>query len=191
MSHRPETVQAADPVLLLTPEDFDRVLPLFISQFHSDPYYRKLFPEEQTRDEQMAEAFSPWIRYALGQGYCYGIEREGELACIRLGVDYEREMNDDMFDSLLEGASQTLVERLEELLEDGRQIIYLVASATEERFKRQGLASRLLDFIMDKYPEAVFVTDISSPIALKMYEKRGFSVEELEEGYYFCVSPSR
>lgn len=183
-----------EPALLvhLTPEWKETVMSLFCDAFENDHYYAKMFPTGD-RKKAMSDAFGAAIEYCLKNGLCVGAVYKGELIGFLLSFDYYETMYAhkasflDIFDCESED-NLPYADSLHKTIRafDGL-VVYLLSAAVKEEYRRRGVASAMLDCLMEKEPSAYFVGDVSNEKSLPMYEKRGFDVSKLDDGYFVVM----
>lgn len=167
------------------------VLDLFAESFQNDPYYMKLFPDENSRVDQMKKDFLPQIGYCLQNGLAYGIFDGEKLIAFVLTIQCDQLRRDrSMYDAVFglshdddnSPVKQTLQKQISVLSD---QTVYCLSVAVSDEYRNHGLASVLIDRILDRFPSFPVVSDVSNKESLKIYTARGFTVEELGTDYFF------
>lgn len=70
------------------------------------------------------------------------------------------------------------------------ELYYLMSIAVIESRRREGIASKMPDFILSQVGKSV-ISDVSSMGSIPMYTKRGFSVQPLADEYKLVVLERR
>ena len=176
----------------LSANDLKDVVELFKACFIDDPYYAKQFRDQDEKIDAFHHQFSENILFCIRQGSCFGI-RDGEdrLLAFLLCFDYNAARNGsvDAFCSIFGCASLDELPYREELhrriLEQKEKTLYVLSLAVREQERRQGIGSCLIDHLIVSYPDYDIVSDVSNPLSLSIYEKRGFAIRLIDEAYYY------
>lgn len=183
-------------ITTLVREDFDDIMELFVTCFQNDHYYAQTFPNAATRAEEMRSSFSYTIRYCVENGIARGVKAEGALIAFILLFDYRaaRANSADTFADIFGGKlvdgnyllpySDTLHDKIMKI---GYQVLFLLSIAVRPDCRRRGIASKLLDWAVAFDADYSIVADVSNEDSLPMYEKRGFSVQQIDGGYYIVI----
>ena len=177
----------------LNASHLNQVMDLFCSTFMQDSYYIKQYPSERERLETMRGAFANGIGFCIEQGYSFGAFENDKLVSFLLAFDYNKLKDEspnefvktfggNSFSTIL--YADTLHAKIQELK---GKTMFLLSIAVDEAYRRMGIASAMVDYIMDKYEEYNLVSDVSNEGSLEIYKKRGFEVEKIDEKYYLIV----
>ena len=183
----------------LSESDFGPVLDLFCGCFSEDHYYRKLFSGAASWPDEMRASFQPSIAYCLSRGKCLGVRSGGELIAFVLCFDYGRVMREDAeaFGMIFRGdaASGDELPYFGSLHQTIRALpgdtIFCLSVAVRPEFGHRGIASALIDEMMELYPGYNFACDVSNEQSLEIYRKRNFAVSRLDEGYFLALHDGR
>ena len=176
--------------------DFDQLMSLYISCFKNDSYIKAMFPGDTTRVNKMKREFEGNIKYCIENDGAYGIFENDELIAFILFFDYKKikQTDYDKFEKIFKGENKTFPLLYEEEIHtkidniDG-SVIYLLSMGVSEKYRNKGIASSLIDFMQERFPNDYLVGDVSNPSSMKIYEerknKRNFETEKIDEDYYF------
>lgn len=171
----------------------DNLVELFLSCFKDDWYYKRIFPNESTRLEEMRLSFLNPIKYCIVSGDSFGFFDAGKVVAFHLTFDYKKTKLQDpiIFGKIFKGDDVSIAlpykaefhDKIEFLKGD---ILYLLSVGVHEDYRGQGLSSKLLEYTIAQYPKHFLVTDISSEVSLNTCTKYGFSIEEIGDYYFFA-----
>ncbi len=180
---------------VLSEHDLRDVEKLYLECFADDPYFKTQYPDPEQMRHAACHVFHNNILFCIRQGFCFGI-RDGEdrLLAFLLCFDYNAAKNasPDDFCRIFGCASPDELPYQKELHEKIRRenkTLYILSIAVREQDRKQGVGSSLIDHLIVSYPDCDLVSDVSNPRSLPIYEKRGFTISLIDEGYY-CVCRS-
>ncbi len=184
-------------LFLLSRADLPEVMELFVQCFIDDHYYTNLIPDSQKREETMRTRFSQDIGYCLEQGASWG-ERDasGKLAAFIIALDYKKTKanNAQVFARIFGGevvngeVQLPYGERFHNKVNKiSERVLFLLSMAVRPDCRRQGLASKLIDWIIETYPDYSLAGDVSNEESLPIYQKRGFWIQPIDEGYFLII----
>ena len=181
--------------------DLQAVMEVFESCFVEDEFYCRLFASEGIIGSDAVRAeiqkrFSPQIAHVLKHDLSYGAWIDDDLVAFIINFDYMKLVVEEpeWFKSMFYDGQVLPYER--ELHEPvrraavGRTLVFLLSIAVLPEFRRQHIASQLLDRTIRDNAGALLASDVSNTPSLNMYRRRGFFVRELEENYHFVLGPS-
>ena len=173
---------------MLDASDLTAVSELFCRCFFDDGYYGKMFPDPETRKNDMAVKFADNIKFCLGEKGCFGVFKEDALVAFILTFDYFKVLknNETQFRRLFGYSGDSwrdngLYKRVCALSD---KVIFLLSVAVDESLRGMGIASALVDYVTAHFQGYAFAGDVSNTASLKIYERRGFVIDELEEDYH-------
>lgn len=178
---------------ILQTGDIDQVMDLFCECFQEDHYYADIFTDSATRCADMTTKYKPILLSCIERGHCLGVKEDaGKLIAFVICFNYKdtREKDYDLFHKIFAVNDMTDELPYDEVLHkkimklDG-DTMYLVSIAVGEKYRRRGIASGLIDMIMQKYSKYNIVGDVSNANSLHIYEKRNFSCTQINTGYYY------
>lgn len=179
---------------MICSDELPQVVELFCTCFCEDHYYAKLFPDLTTRRKEMGNAFAPDILYCIQQQTCFGVYQGNDMIAFILSFDYgvTKKTNETVFKRVFSYDNSLYNERLHTMVDSLEgQTIFCLSIAVNPAYRSQGIASSLLDYVMEKYSTSNFVADVSNTKSLNMYVKRNFTIEELAENYHLAIHHRR
>ena len=172
----------------------EQVMELFCQCFQDDHFYKRSFPSEATRMQDMRKAYGPSLLYCLRHGDCRGIWDGDTLTAFLLCFDYRKVRGEDFasFRMIFAGEdggqglpySASLHDVVEGLPGD---VLYLLSVAVRPACQNRGLGACLIDLILKDYPRHYLVSDVSNPDSLGIYRKRNFSIREIDKDYNLII----
>jgi len=172
--------------------DLAELMLLFTKCFEDDLYYAKLFPNQSARASEMKKAFEKPIGYCFEDDGAYGVYDNDTLIAFILFFDYQKAKNTDqsMFEKIFKGNNKNIPLPYKTKIHDridclGRRIVYLLSMGVSKEYRKKGIASELIDFMIRNHPNDYLVGDVSNSSSMAIYEHRDFSVEKLDDDYYF------
>lgn len=169
--------------------DLSQLTDLYYDCFKDDHYYIQYYGKENIKNT-ICNHFRNIFLFLLQQGMCYGIKYNNKLIAFILCFDYNyiKQTNSAGFYSIFDCISEdTLLYKKEihDKLDKNKQYLYEVAIGVKPEYRRQGLASKLIDYIITEYRQFNIVSDISNEESLNIYKRRNFDIEKIDENYYF------
>ena len=177
----------------LRASDLNQVMDLFCDSFMQDSYYIKQYPNEEERLSVMKGSFASGILFCIEQGHCFGIFENDKMVSFLLAFDYNKVKNEnpEQFAKTFGASPQGNLPYKEALHEQiaqlGSKTMYLLSIAVQESHRHIGIASAMVDYLMNEYADYDLVSDVSNESSLKIYKKRGFEVKKIDTGYYFIA----
>lgn len=176
----------------LQQDDLEAVLELFYRCFRRDHYYSQMFGKTELSREKLLGAFEDSIGFCVGLGFSVGVvDESGALAAFALMFDYRAAMEDhaDEFHRVFSTQKERVLPYYDQL--HGKIVrltgdtLYLLSIAVAPEYQKQGMASSLVDHILAVRSGFHIVSDVSNKGSLAIYRQRGFSVEEIDEDYFY------
>ena len=174
----------------------NEVLRLFCESFKNDAYYRNLIESNGVNSlYELSDIFSQAISYCLQEEeFSYGIYDGNELVAFILTTDFKKLCKDKEMYNFIFGMDssdkndtkkQILQEKLS-IIENGKKnTVYCLSIAVCERYRNNGIASLLIDKIINRYPEYDIIADVSNKDSLGIYKVRDFKIEDIDDNYFF------
>jgi len=168
---------------------------LFVKCFADDHYYAGLFPDPLTRQEEMRSSFSKNIGLCLAHGHSLGLWKENSLIAFLIGFDYHKMLSEaeETFLSIFGGnpneiSSLPYYDAVHVRIADmGCPVLFLLSIAVSPAYRRQGLASALVESLLSSRPGYGFAGDVSNPASLDIYRKRQFQIQEIDTDYFLIL----
>lgn len=184
----------------LTSKHLTEFVDLFVSVFQEDGYYRTLFPDENTRKQNIRAMINDILQNGFKYLTIYGDYRHGELIAFLVTFDYFTMMTSDksvflhMFD--IKGSTNIRELPYFEALHQpilslcpifSHHVIYLLSIGVRHDLQQKGIGSRLLRQLIAKHDNDYIVSDVSNVHSLSMYERLRFDISPLDTDYYFVL----
>ena len=171
---------------------------LFCKCFVNDHYYIEMFPQSQSerdRYEKMHSTFYDGINYCLKEGHCVGAVDKSLIAYL-LCFDYQKCIESpgsfcDVFGWNYSEALPYLHEVHDPIKALQGKTMYVLSIAVLPEYRRQGIASKMLDHIIKANRDCNIVADVSNEKTLPMYEKRGFKITKIKDRYYLVIKEAK
>lgn len=154
----------------LASDDFDEVREIFIDSFFDSEYFIELFPSPDTRLEMFDKHIMPLCRYCLERERSYCAVADGVIAGYMLIADYSaknaEEVDEVFFDPAIRHGDEQkhpfkeAVQRA--FVEHGPVTLFLIG-ALSKKFKKLGIAERLLTYCMERHKDKPIVTGLTTP----------------------------
>ena len=177
----------------LKSDDLEKVLDLFCECFIEDHYYQQMFRGCEDPTAAMRTAFRGSIAFCLEAGIGIGVVDEDKLIGFALLFNYKdtKNMQEAEFNCIFgarEGEKLPYYESLHhEILNLPGDVLYLLSIAIAPDYQKQGLASGIVDHILQVYDAYNIVSDVSNKNSLGIYEKRNFQIHAIDDRYYYIV----
>ncbi|MBE6830400.1 MAG: GNAT family N-acetyltransferase [Ruminococcaceae bacterium] len=184
----------------ISESDREQAADLAVSCFINDLYFQKMIPEEEERKSELKKNFLDAVSYCGAEDGAYGIRENGCLIAFVLFFDYDRLNKSNprqlsrFFGYEASGRSRfqlthpsTMSDRKFIQLkaeECGVRTTYLLSLGVDEAHRRAGLATRLVQFVRESFPNHSLLSDISNPESLGIYKKLGFRIDRISGDYY-------
>lgn len=187
-------------IIQLAAEDIEQTVDLALDSFYDDSYFVDLFPKEKQRKKHLRKIFLDSISFCVQENLAFGIKDEDSLIAFILCLDYDKLRKTDVkhlssifgfelnrvvnlgLDRGKAGSSQD--EIFLAALECGAYLMYLLSIAVKTEYRKQGIASQLVDFVIQKFPNYCLMGDVSNTHSLSIYEKRNFQINKLADNYF-------
>ncbi|KAK5579956.1 hypothetical protein RB653_009645 [Dictyostelium firmibasis] len=184
-----------DELYLIKREDMERVSKIAGDSFVMDPYFKYMFYELETEDRHkfMFDMERAFVDQIVDFNECYALDPSFNTIAFILPPsigwpeDKWDEFTDSQRDLLLKKGLSVTHERLLKLEEvisirfeefDALNCYYLVTLATNIQFRKQGLASKLLNKLFEKFDheQKRCYIECTNDVNLQFYLKHGFTI---------------
>jgi len=178
---------------ILRKNDLASVLDLFCECFSADHYYQQLFADCDDLHTAMRHQFENSIDFCLDKGEGVGIIENGKLIAYALYFDYNKILHsskaefNEIFGIHDEGQLPYYTKLHYEIENIQGDVLYLLSIAVSISYQQRGLASGLIDYLLQHYSEYSIVSDVSNKSSLSIYKKRNFQISEIIEKYYYVA----
>lgn len=176
--------------------DINELLSLFINCFYDDYYYSKIFPDISSRNKQMKEKFLAPISFCVNYGEAYKITDDVEMIAFILLFDYDKtkNINNKMFNIIFKGEDNNSSLPYKKEIHNridliNKKVFYLLSICVHKDYRRLGIASKFIDFILKMHKNDSVVSDISNIESLSIYTSRNFIVKNIDNNYSLVIYP--
>ena len=183
---------------ILTYDDLDSILKLYIDCFYQDHYYKNIFPDNNTRKQRMINAFTNITKYCINDNLSLSVKEYNKIIAFTILFDYNKvkDYNKKMFYNIFGGKEAILKynDKLHSKISriDNRKVLYLLLIAVDENYRRQGIATNLISKIVDLYgANNHIVSDISNHNSLNIYRKFLFDIDIIDDDYYLVIRKNK
>lgn len=181
----------------ITKNDIENVARLAGKCFIDDSFYIELSKSRAEREEKIVNIFRKSIEICVDYGIAFGYKEEDDFIAFILAFDYSDLLSyhTDEFWHIFGGSSRN--RRLEyklkselysinsKIIGDSREYIYILAVGVEEKYRRKGIASNMIEAIKKTYPNYNLFTDLSNHKSWTIYERLGFEYVGEDAGCIF------
>jgi len=181
-------------IVKLNKGQFKDLQNLFFECFKNDPYYLKVFSNKSTRDELKGPAFSSIFLFLLKKDCVYGIYNDKSLIAFLLLFDYHKTkyFHKEQFETIFKNYSfEKEIPYKKEIHEKidnyGDNVIYLLSIGVSKRYRRRGIAKKLIEFAIKNYHNYYLVSDVSNVSSLGIYKKLNFECEKIDDNYFLVT----
>jgi len=187
-------LRADSNIVKLNKEQFENLQTLFCECFENDPYYSKVFSNKSTREELKSPSFSSILLFCLRKDGAYGVYKKKNLIGFLLLFDYHKTKNyhHEQFETIFRKYSHEKEIPYRREIHDkidnyGDDVIYLLSMGVSDKYRRRGIAKKLIDFAIENYQDYYLVSDMSNASSLEIYKKRNFECEEIDDNYFLVI----
>lgn len=173
----------------LVEKDIDEVMDLYVDCFKDDHYFTESYEKKGIvgRDSiawTMRTELRPLIHMILAKGRSCGVYSCNQLIGFILCFDYWAAVRNEpsLYDEIFSETpyAKVIRSRLQiRYLE--KPVLYQLAIAVRKDFRRQGLASALLDTVMSDNSGWILASDVSNMQSMPIYQTRGFDISYLAD----------
>ena len=174
----------------LRTEDVDDVIWLFKDSFKNDHVYRDLGIDTMS---DMPQDFILAINYAINTGASLGYYIDDKLVGFLIGFDYNNSINNDTEEYRrvfgITDNSSIYGSELSKLFDEAKEhsnLYYIMSIAVYEPLRRQGIATRLVDYLIT-HTNYDIIGDVSSMISIPIYQRQGFNISTIGDEYKLVV----
>ena len=151
-------------------DDLDSSVGLFVECFFHDKYYDGMYPDEGS----MRDDFRRYFAWMLENGCGIGAFHDGELVGETVSFPM-RKLDEQMFIDFF-GEEGCLHDEMSRHMDS----VFLFDICVSERFRGNGVASRLFDMALTDGQS--YIGDTTGDISREMCLRRGFKVEKMQDG---------
>lgn len=176
----------------LSLSDLDNTIELFQEAFKDDHIYNEC---EFSISAGLPNSFKNSIKYSIENGISFGYFINAKLIGFILAFDYNDGMKNhynsmkEIFE--MQDSGESLYgDELSILFDEAKKhnsLYYIMSIAVKNEYRQKGIASSLLDKLMESTNNADIISDVSSMISIPMYIKRQFKIEDIENDYKLVV----
>lgn len=174
----------------LDKNDLADVERLFIDSFKNDHIYNEC---GFNLTNGLPDNFKVSIQYSIESGESIGYFEDSKLIAFAIGFDYNEcaKYHPEVMKAVFEvdDAGNSPYSELDPFFSEcnnHNNLYYLMSIAVELGKRREGIASKLLDFLITHSNKDI-ISDVSSMISLPMYEHRGFKISSLGTDYKLVI----
>lgn len=174
---------------------FEQVFALFCDAFEEDDYYQNLLKSNnKTTLLDMKDVFAPAILFCLQEdGYSYGVYDGDTLIAFLLTTNLERlRCNKTMYETMFGLDSSDKNDIKKNMLQDcisgvknSRKTVYCMSIAVAAQHRKKGIASALIDTVINNFPQYDIIGDVSNKSSLAIYQARNFTLKQIGDDYFF------
>lgn len=165
-------------IIKLTKSNIDDVMTLFCKCFKLDHYYKELLNKDIIQDAELKQLFQNCISFCLNQNYSIGIYNDkNELIAFLILFDYTKTFN-EYYNDFCEIFYTNSIDNIpykkqihDKVFKLLGNTLYILSIAVDENYRLNGIASSLIDYMINNYKNYNFVGDISNPLSISMYKK--------------------
>lgn len=158
--------------------------------FKNDIYYKELLKSKENKEEIMGNMFRHAIDFCMSTGeICYVSDKNMPVAVL-LTFDYYKALNNHKEDfykifNIKEYSDMNKIILRE--ISEFKKLKWILLIAVKDNYRRSGIASKLIqDYILLNKDENIAV-DISNQDSLKIYDRLGFLITKIEDGYFLAI----
>lgn len=178
----------------ITRNDIEYVARLAGKCFIDDSFYMDLSKNRKDREEKIVNIFKKSIEICIDHGIAFGFKDNGNFISFILAFNYSDMVTNhrDEFCHIFGGGSgnKRLKYKLKSelhsinsrIIGDSKEYIYILAAGVQEEYRRKGIATKMIETIINTYPQYNLFTDLSNHMSWPIYERLGFERLEVEAG---------
>lgn len=154
--------------------------------FVDDHFYLDFSSDRNTRLNIIKNIFYKSISICVNEGFAYLVEKDDNIISFILGFDYYELMlqNPKSFSIFFENQNSNINNSLksvkdyidENIVKDSKEYLYILAIGVVEEYRRQGIASNMVQLLRDTYLNYNIFSDVSNNESLNLYKKLGFNI---------------
>jgi len=172
--------------------EINQLKDLYSRSLFTDHYFQEHYSAEQLK-KLLDTSFDRIFRYMISNKGTIGVFEDGSLIGFVLFFDYFILKKDiKMFNTIFtldENNSSFLYEKElhSKITKHQNNVLYILAIAVDEKYRNLSLASLMIDELIRNNPSYIFVSDVSNPKSLPLYQKRSFKVETIDKNYFLVT----
>ena len=171
------------------PNQLDECMRMLVTCFIENATYTKLFPDRDTRAEQIRANFRQDIEFCLNHGYCYLMIERNSIIGMLFAHDYKKLMLDHPADAQhLFG--DTFPQSLHDLWSSiPGNVLYFMLTCVHPAWVAHDVTQRLFEAAFKYHPDTGYVAQVDKKDFIKVFEEKGFLIEYLSESMWHAVKP--
>lgn len=185
----------------ITEETLSTIAHLASECFIDDPFYRDIATSPEQRLAALEQIFIQSIRICIKYGYAYYYEQDGKSSAFALWFNYNKLKKQDKtaynhifpvnHNSPIHKKIQKELYQIDDIICDNTEYLYLLAIGVTKNFRRQGIATRMIESVQKAYPEYNLFADLSNRQSAKLYQRLGFELIGEESACIFTHYQSK
>lgn len=182
--------QNLSDISLITIDRLDEVTNLYEDCFKDNKYFLEQFKNNDLHII-MQTSFKDMFRYCINNNLCYGIYCENKIIALYLAFNYyELKRNDikqfnNVFTSDYNCTDYPYIHELHDKINlFDKPIMYILAVLVAKEARGLKLANCLINDILNRFNSYTIISDVTNPILLRIFEKRNFIIDYIDDNYY-------
>lgn len=178
-------------VKLLSINDFDEMMDLFYECFYKDHFYLDAFKKSELSRADI-DIFRDQLEFCVKQGLSLKtVDNNNRIVGFALIFDYNKVLTNNAreFYKIFSADNEDNLPYYNEIHRRIRLLsgttMFLLSIAVKPKLQRQGLASKMVDKILELYGDCNIVSDVSNRPSLEMYRRREFFIADIESDYFY------
>jgi ribosomal protein S18 acetylase RimI-like enzyme len=181
-------------IIKLNKQNYKELQCLFSECFENDSYYSKVLLNTSIRKETMDKGIKDILEFCLKNDGAYGVFKNKKLIGFLLLFNYHKtkKLDSEQFETIFKlGLCEEELPYKEKIHDkissNGINVIYLLSIGVAKKYRRRGIAKKLIDFVIKNYKKYYIVSDVSNLLSMGIYKKRNFECEKIDENYFLVV----
>lgn len=176
----------------ITNENIDKLSEFAVLCFKDDVFYESIIDDKTDFKSKLYEIYYRSINICMKYGHAYYYTKENDIVGFAIWFDYGLLKKSSPLDFLHifpvydNNLNTELLNRhynvIDKIIGGTVNCMYLLSIGVHPSCRRQGIASIMISYMMQAYPQYCFFTDISNGDSVKIYERLGFDKVGESEG---------